>query len=134
MRKNISFLFVVSCLFSCDYFADYTYKVVNESSEAITIHAQSDQGGFRIQDSLTVLQEGEFLKISEDLGTSGKHHIPEDNYTSTDTIPPISRFLIVINDHEYDTLRFRHFWDYEGTERNGIYTLTITDELLEKIR
>ena len=135
MKNLLNVIAILIFVTGCDHYEDSEFRIINESSKEIVIKTNIDayDNGVRFNDSIHSVPTGGFIEFRQDLGLTGKNDIPPDYYEPLDTVPPVTRFDIFINDEFVDTLRLRHFWEFTATEQVGTYTLTVTHELLDRL-
>lgn len=131
--KLIQLTILLLALSSCEYFNYYEYKIENQVNDTITIvggRLMIDYALSATQDSILVVLPNETLRIySHSGGVAGKDEEPEDirgRYWDIDTV------LIGIR----DTVLIKNFgessiWKYKAGPNIGIYTLSITEDLLK---
>jgi hypothetical protein len=134
--KNLLYQFIlITILTGCDYFESSHYQIINESSKEILIRTNKDpyDHGVRFNDSVHSVPPSGLIEFYQDRGLTGKNVIPPDYFEPFDTIPPVTKFDIFIDNELFDTLRMRQLWEFSARETVGTYTLTLTDELLEHL-
>ena len=133
--KNICAFNLIFLLFSsCDYFACYRFIVINNTNYDLVIKTSTKiyDNGFNFPDSIHVVKQGERIEFLQDLGVCSKHYIPDDIYITEDIIPKTSKFDMYIDGELQKTLRLRSNWGFDNRKQEGIYTLHVTHEHLEK--
>jgi len=133
--KYISVFFALIVFSSCDYTACNRYIIINDTNSDLVIktNIQTLHIGLHFSDTIHIVESKKQIKFSQDLGICGKKYIPGDIYHIKDSVPFTSKFDMYIDRKLQNELRLRSNWEYIAKEREGIYTLHITTELLENI-
>lgn len=122
----------------CSWEYEYTYEIENTLDEPIVLKTTiNDDDCFRIEDSVIIIQPNQTKVIVHDTSksASAKYHVPECEYSEDDdiVIPEHIRFDIYINNNRIArNLRTFKYWEYIAQKQHSIYTLKITEEMLDK--
>jgi len=123
--------FINGIFVGCDFTQNYEYTIVNETSNDVVIKTVFNQSDNRIRfkDSSYIVKSREKLTFIQEYGLCGRGYIPEDIYISEDTIPPVSKFDILIQDTIQSKLRLRKYWEFSAIKQIGTYKLRVTDSI-----
>ena len=137
MKIKYLILFIPLFLIGCSWEYEYIYEIENTLNEPIVLKTTiNDEDCLLITDSVFTIQPHQTMVIAHDRSksASAKYHVPECEYFEDEdiVIPEYIRFDIYMNDKRISrNLRTFKFWEYIAQKEHSIYTLKITEELLE---
>jgi len=132
--KNILVLSFILLFTSCDPVVFYRFIIINETDNNLVIKTSTKiyDNGFHFPDSIHVVKKGDKIEFFQELGICNIHYIPDDIYMAEDTIPKTSKFDMYINGELQKALRLRANWEFVNKKLEGIYSLHVTVEDVEK--
>jgi hypothetical protein len=119
----------------CDAFYYYEFQLTNLTGE--TIRAEIvDVPGTYSKDSVYTIMPRQTAVIYRNGGVCQPNYVPEDRYATypDPVLPPQIKATLYIGDTVLpDSLRHHKHWDFRAKKLLGVYTLTITEELIETL-
>ena len=120
----------------CDTGYDVYYDVENQTGETVRIEAKNKRwlsGGKEC--SFTVLP-GESARVYSAGGLNAKNYVPVDEHAyppQDKELPPFEKFEVYVGDVLLpESIRHREYWEYSAKKLLGVYTLRITEELINE--
>lgn len=130
MKRILFLVFVVAALWGCDYSIVYEYKVANATQRTLEMRLPGNRPDAQRS---VLIRPGATVQVyihSAFLG--GEHDIPVDVIPGDSLLPPCGVYdFTAAGEPIPEHFRQRSYWDFAASERLGVYTLTVTDEMTD---
>jgi hypothetical protein len=126
MKKILLFICTTMLAFAMTHCSDGSctrdYKVINQTEFSISIELKKN--GEQI-----IIEPNEEREIYERWGLCGVGEIPQDGYSEEEMILDAS--MRIDGELIPDAIWKRKYWSFANKESYAVYTLTVTNELIE---
>lgn len=135
MKKVILLVLLFSIFYGCEYWSDNGYKIINNTSDTLKI--KMDRLGIYYQynkDTIILVTPLSTMKIIAGGHICGKNCEPEDIRYTADSTEFFGKYFteISVNNTPLDSIFWNPArWNFTSKRRLGIYTLTITQDMIK---
>lgn len=128
--KRLLFLFAVVLLQACDYSIYYEFKVENATDLTLDMVLPGNSPDDR---KVVYIRPRTTVQVHVDSPfMGGKFDIPEDVIPGDSLLPSCAVYgFSAAGEPIPERFRQRMYWDFEASERLGVYTLTVTPGMLD---